>query len=231
MDIETIGEDYDKMDKTTQEVLTRWIKREAKTEEEYNIALEDLKNGLGFSPWTGEVVALGVMDYDTDKSVVYFQAPGETYGSFEEDGVTYKQMSEKDMLENFWRGMKSYDELITYNGRGFDVPYLMIRSALHHVRPTKDFMRGRYVYQHAPDARHIDLQDQLTFYGATRRRPSLHLCCRTFGIKSPKAEGVSGDDVAGLYKEKKYKDIARYNVRDLVATKALYEYWKEYMRF
>jgi len=231
MDIETIGENFDEMDKTTQETLTRWIKRESKNEEEYEVALKDLKDGLGFSPWTGEIVALGVMDCATEKAVVCFQASQKDYGTFEENGVTYKQMSEKAMLENFWRGVEKYDELITFNGRGFDVPYIMIRSAVHEIRPSKDFMRGRYVSQHAPGARHIDLQDQIIFYGAVRRRPSLHLCCRTLGIKSPKEDGVTGDDVAQLYAEKKYKDIARYNVRDLVATKELYDYWHEYLQF
>ncbi len=60
IDIETIGEDFDALDKATQENITRWIKRESGSEEEYKIALEDLKNGLGFSPLTGEIVAIGI---------------------------------------------------------------------------------------------------------------------------------------------------------------------------
>ena len=77
---------------------------------------------------------------------------------------------------------------------------------------------------------HVDLLDQLSFYGATLRRPSLHLVCRAFGIKSPKADGVCGDDVAGLYKEGRYLDIARYNVGDLIATRDVYRRWQEYLR-
>jgi len=75
------------------------------------------------------------------------------------------------------------------------------------------------------------LLDQLTFYGATRKKPSLHLACRAFGIKSPKSEGVTGDDVAKLFKEKKFVEIACYNVRDLEATRSLYEYWRSYLKF
>ena len=67
--------------------------------------------------------------------------------------------------------------------------------------------------------------DQLTFYGAARFRKSLHLFCRAFGIESPKASGTTGDDVATLYKEGKYLDIARYNAGDLRATAALYKRW------
>lgn len=106
----------------------------------------------------------------------------------------------------------------------------MIRSAIHKIRPSKDFMSNRYLnYQR--EARHIDLQDQLAFYGSVRREGGLHLFCRAFGIESPKTEEVKGDDVKRLFTEKKYKDIARYNVRDIVATRDLYRYWDEYLRF
>ena len=59
IDIETIGEDFEKLDHATRENLTRWIKRDSDSDEEYKVALEDLKNGLGFSPLTGEIVASG----------------------------------------------------------------------------------------------------------------------------------------------------------------------------
>jgi hypothetical protein len=55
--------------------------------------------------------------------------------------------------------------------------------------------------------------------------------CRAFGIDSPKAEGVSGDDVKMLFDEKRFTDIARYNVRDIRATGELYQKWREYFAF
>lgn len=230
-DIETIGEDFDKLDKTTQESLTRWIKKESKNEEEYKVALEDIKNGLGFSPLTGEIVSIGVLDYEKNKIVVYYQAPNSQLKEMEKDGIKFKPMTEKEMLENFWQGAQNYDEFISFNGRGFDVPFLAIRSAIHKIKPSKDLMRGRYLYQQSPSAMHIDLYDQLGFYGASSRRGSLHLYTRAFGIKSPKEDGVKGDDVTRLFKEKKYFDIARYNAGDLFATKELYDYWHNYLRF
>ena len=75
-DIETIGEDFDSLDETTKKVLTNWIKKESDNEEEYEKSLEDIKNGLGFTPLTGEIVVIGVLDYDKNKGAVYFQAPG-----------------------------------------------------------------------------------------------------------------------------------------------------------
>lgn len=230
-DIETVGEDFDALDKTTQDGLTRWIKKEAESAEDYQAALQDLKDGLGFSPLTGQIVAIGVLDFEKDKAAVYFQAPGQEFGSFEEEGVTFRQMTEKEMLENFWSGAKQYQEFVTFNGRGFDAPFFAIRSAIHSLRPTVDLMSNRYLSRQWHGPRHIDLMDQLSFYGATRRKGSLHLYCRAFGIKSPKSEGVTGDDVGPLFKSGKFKEIAKYNVGDLLATRDLYEYWRKYLNF
>ena len=253
-DIETVGENFDELDATTQEMLTRWIKKESYDEEEYERLVTDIKEGLGFSPLTGEIVAIGVLDGEKNKGVVYYQAPtsspspqgrgaglsaiasqgakvegeGETVEE-EIDGIVFKKRTEKEMLEQFWQGAKGYHDFVSFNGRCFDVPYLMMRSAIHKIKPSKNLMANRYLNYMRDDAKHIDLRDQLSFYGAVRRAGSLHLYCRAFSIKSPKSGGVTGDDVAGLFKDKKFLDIAKYNVGDLRATKELFEYWKEFI--
>lgn len=229
-DIETVGVDFDSLDAPTQDNLTRWIKKESETEEEYEVALSELKAGLGFSPLTGEVVAIGVLDYHRGEGVVYFQAPGAQLKEFKDGPITYKPMDERQMLENFWRGAKDYQHFVTFNGRQFDAPFLMLRSAAHGVRPTKDLTRARYLYQQSPDAVHIDLLDQLSFYGAVRKKGTLHLYTRAFGIKSPKEE-MNGDEVGAAFKAGKYTEIAKYNAADLFATKDLYTKWMDYLRF
>jgi len=231
IDIETIGEDFDSLDKTTKENLTRWIKRDSDSEDEYKIALEDLKDGLGFSPLTGEIVAIGLLDYYKNEGGVYYQAPGQKNEEIKEDGISFKQMAEEEMLRKFWELAERYQVFITFNGRAFDIPFLVTRSAIKGIRPTKDLMRGRYLYQNNPDALHIDLAEQLSFYGATRRKGSLHLWSRAFGIPSPKSGGVTGDDVGPLFKKKKFLEIAKYNVGDIRATRLLYEKWEKYLAF
>jgi 3'-5' exonuclease len=231
LDIETIGEDFEALDDATQENLTRWIKKDSDNEDEYKLALQDLKNGLGFSPLTGEIVAIGVLDYYKNEGGVYYQAPGQKNDEIKEDGISFKQMTEKDMLKKFWELASRYQVFITFNGRAFDIPFLMIRSAIHGVRPTKDLMRGRYLYQNNPEALHIDLAEQLSFYGAVRRKGSLHLWSRAFGITSPKSGGVTGDDVGPLFKKKKFLEIAKYNVGDIRATRELYEKWESLLSF
>lgn len=229
IDIETIGENFDEMDGTTKEVLTHWIRTESKNESEFNHALEDIKNGLGFSPLTGEIVAIGILDAEKGSGAVYFQSPDVVVQEFTEDNIKYVPLSEKEILERFWSVAKSYNQFITYNGRAFDIPYIIVRSAVHKIRPSKDLMSNRYLSSQR-GCLHIDLLDQLSFYGAVRKKGSLHLWCRAFGITSPKAQGVTGDDVAALFRNKQYLDIAKYNVGDLYATRDLLQYWEEYIK-
>ena len=226
-DIETVGEDWDALDTTTQEVLSRWVYRSARSEEERQAGLADLREGLGFSPLTGSIVAIGLYDLERHQGAVYYTGAGteqeEALGEY-----MLKQCSEREMLKDFWEGARSYDTFVTFNGRAFDVPFLLHRSVVHGVRPTVDLMEGRYLYQQRSSI-HVDLQDQLTFYGAMSRKPSLHLFCRAYGIESPKSAGVAGDDVAALFEAGRFRDIAAYNARDVIATTALYEKWRSFL--
>lgn len=226
-DIETVGETWNTLDAATQQVLTRWIFRTIKNSDERAVALKDLEESLGFSPLTGMIVAIGLYDVERRQGVVYYQGDTET-PDYEVGEFLIKSRSEKEMLEDFWEGAKMYDTFVTFNGRGFDVPFLNLRSTIQEIRPTHNLMEGRYLYQQKL-VRHVDLQDQLTFYGAMQKRPSLHLFCRAFGIESPKTGGVVGDDVAKLFSEKKFRDIAEYNARDVIATTELYKRWLKYL--
>ncbi len=230
-DIETIGEDFDTFDETTQGSLTSWINKQAQSQEEADKLFLEVKRGLCFSPLTGQIVAIGVYDVEKDKGAVYFQAPDADITDSEEDNIKFRVLGEKEMLEQFWNLAQKYEEFVSFNGRTFDVPFLLIRSAIHGIRPTKNLMANRYLSSQPKNAKHIDLLDQLTFYGAVRRKGSLHLFSRAFGIESPKAAGITGDQVGQLFVEKKFLDIAKYNVGDLIATKKLFESWEQFVKF
>lgn len=226
-DIETIGEEWESLDETTKQVLTRWVDRVSTSGEERASLVADIKNGLGFSPLTGEIVALGLYDLERKQGVVYYQGDqGVEDEGDESTAFTYRVRSETELLRDFWDGARHYDTFVTFNGRAFDAPFLFHRSVAHGIVPTMNLLEGRYPYQQH-SCRHVDLLDELTFYGAMKKRPSLHLFCRAYGIKSPKGE-VGGDEVARLYAAKRYLDIARYNAGDIIATKELYERWLAY---
>jgi 3'-5' exonuclease len=230
-DIETVGEKFDELDQVTQESLTRWIKREAAgNEEKYNVMLTDVKEGLGFSPLTGEIVAIGVYDTKKNQGAVYYQAPDTGAKDAKEENFLFKPKTEEEMLRAFWQGATKYQEFVTFNGRSFDVPFLILRSAKYKIKPTVNLMTYRYGHDRGFGIKHIDLLDQLTYQGAVRRKGNLHLFCRMFNIKSPKIGGITGDDVDHLFREKKYLEIAEYNSWDLIATWELYKIWKEYVK-
>ena len=222
-DIETVGVEFDSLDDKSQELLLRF----AETPED----IEAVKDGLGFSPLTGQVVAIGGLNPETAKGAVYFLSPEGESDKQDKNGVQYiPYTTEKELLKSFWDASAHYDQFITFNGRGFDAPYLMIRSAINKIKPAKNLMTYRYESeQYGKIITHLDLLDRLTFFGAVRRKGGLHMWCRAFGIKSPKSEGVSGEDVAQLFKDKEYMKIAEYCFNDVLATEKLYEYWEKYI--
>ncbi len=220
-DIETVGVDFESLDDKAKEFLL------------FNAEDDDerkkIKEELGFSPLTGEIVAIGILNPDTDKGAVYFSAKGGSASGgqkTEDKNAQYISLSsEKEVLEHFWESATHYNQFITFNGHAFDCPFLMIRSAVLKIKPTQNLMHNRYY-----DTPHLDLLDRLTNFGAVRWKRNLHMWCQAFGISSPKDKGVSGDDVAELYKNEKYLEIARYCFDDIRATKDLYKYWEKYIQ-
>ena len=64
IDIETVGKDFDSLDETSKEYLLKF----AESAEDIKAARE----GLGFSPLTGEIVAIGKLNPDTSNGALYF---------------------------------------------------------------------------------------------------------------------------------------------------------------
>ena len=215
-DIETVGKDFETLEEPVKEYMLRW----AGTEDEK----QEVKESLSFYPLTGEIVTIGMFDPDKSRGVVYFQNNSDPVLPFEEDGIRYETGTEDEIIRKFWDVIKNYNQFITFNGRGFDCPFIMIRSAVHSIKPLRDLMPNRY-----GDV-HIDLFDQLTFYGASRRKFSLDMWCRTFNIKSPKADGITGCEVKDLYKTGCHIDIAKYCAGDIRATAQLLNIWESYIK-
>lgn len=228
IDIETAGEDWSLIDDQTKKIL---VKRAAYQMGGEELTAEEIaEQQLGISPLTGEIVAFGMLDCESSSGAVYFQAPEADASQEEYRGLKMRACSEKEILERFWDLSDRYTHFVTYSGRTFDIPYILLRSAIHGIRPKKDLMRGRYLYQQAPGAIHVDLYDQLSFYGAMRLG-GLHTVCRAFGIDSPKSEEIDGARVGEFFRAKKYREIAEYNAGDLFATKELYKKWQSLLAF
>ena len=216
-DIETLALPLDSFDESSREYLFKF----ADTDEK----IEEAKRNLNLHALTAQVVAIALLNPDSNMGKVIFQSDKvEEYTS--SDGlIQFKSGTEKEILEEFWKLIPSYHQFVTFNGRGFDCPFLMVRSALLNVQATRNLMPYRY------DAnQHCDLLEQLTFYNTTRRF-NLDFYCKSFGIDSPKAHGISGLDMGKLIEAKRFRDIADYCLGDARATAELFRRWSQYLDF
>lgn len=224
-DIETVGLPWESFDEAQQEFWLRPASREP-TEETRAARREELKQQLNLTPLTAQVVAIAMVNVDSGRGKVLYQAEDYEQAKSEDGLIEFVSGTEEDLLEGFWEVVAKFDRFVTFNGRQFDCPFLMLRSAILGIKPTKDLMPYRY-----DTRKHCDLADQLTFYGALPRRFNLDFYCKAFGIESPKMSGVSGLDVNRLFAEKQFRAIAEYCLGDVRATVQLYKKWREFLCF
>jgi len=215
LDIETLGFPVDYFDETQQKYLLKF----SETEADRNETIQK----LSLYPTTAQIISIGMLNPETNRGKILFQADEKLDYNSDDELVHFKSGSEKDILEQFWLDIGHYDQFVTFNGRAFDCPFLMLRSAILQVQPTRNLMPYRY------DASiHCDLLEQFTFYGALRKF-NLDFYCKSFGIESPKAHGVTGLDMKQLTDEKRFREIAEYNLRDLHATAELFRRWEKFL--
>lgn len=190
----------------------------------------ELIRQLNLYPFTAQVVCIAMLNADTARGQVLFLAADFEEGDAPGDSPVefVACMDEAELLAAFWDVAKHYDQIVTFNGRAFDVPFLYLRSAILNVPITRKNWLG-YRFTTEP---HCDLAEQLTFYGVSgrdgaARRFNLDFYCKAFGIDSPKSHGVTGLDINQLLAEGRHRDIAEYCLRDVRATVELYRIWRE----
>ncbi|MEF8799207.1 MAG: ribonuclease H-like domain-containing protein [Candidatus Bipolaricaulota bacterium] len=212
VDIETVGKEWDKFDQETRDYLLNRGKKDQTKEE--------IIEKLALGPGTGRIVAIGMWRPKEDKGGVLLEAKNndETSDQWEnmDNGDMIYRGSESQMLEEFWRYIsQGVSRLITFNGRSFDGPFLMLRSAILRISPTRSFSPYRYSFR-----RHCDLAEVVSFFGA-RRLKSLDFWCRQAGVESPK-KGLDGSKVGEAYRNGEIEKIGRYCLEDVRATAELF---------
>ena len=227
-DIESSALPLDQLDQAQQEYLFRDC---AKISDEPARAAKrtEIEQQRSLWPLTAQVICIAMLNADTGRGQVLFTAEEHEESTGEPGPVEFVPCAdEAKLLAAFWDVAKHYDTIVTFNGRGFDVPFIYLRSALLNVPISRKDWLG-YRFQSEP---HCDLAEQLTFYGVSgrdgaARRFNLDFYCKAFGIDSPKSHGVTGRDMNSLLAQGRYRDIAEYCLRDVKATLLLYQLWKE----
>jgi len=124
---------------------------------------------------------------------------------------------EAAFLEETWRRIEGRT-LVSFHGRGFDLPVLELRSLKLGVT-APDWFEGRRA-EGSPE--HLDLLELLSNRRATPSAP-LDLYAKLVGL--PGKEGVGGKDVQRLYETGAVDRIVAYCMTDVVQT------WLLFLRF
>lgn len=226
-DIETAGLPPETFDEVQQEYLFRDAGK-ISDEFERQQKRDEIARLFSLWPLTAQVVCIAMLNSDSGKGQVLYLAEDYEEGDPEADAVEFVPcMDESEMLTAFWDVAKHYDGVVTFNGRGFDVPFLYLRSAVLNVPISrKDWLGYRYTTEP-----HCDLAEQLTFYNVSgrdgaARKFNLDFYCKAFGIDSPKAYGVTGYQVPEMLEQGRQREIAEYCLRDVRATVELHRVWK-----
>src|SRR5262249_37869524 len=135
--------------------------------------------------------------------------------------------------EQFWGGIATYKEkykerikLVTFNGRGFDLPLLELAAFRYGCQARDYFQSSRNrpctacatcaQAAHVARGGHLDLFDWLTNLGTVRLSGGLDLLSKLLG--KPGKMTVSGEQVYQLHVEGRLQEINDYCLFDTLDT-------------
>jgi predicted PolB exonuclease-like 3'-5' exonuclease len=153
-----------------------------------------------------QIVVIGVLWFDADYKVSRL-------------GVIGEGKDEASALRDFARFLEERKpDLVTYNGRGFDLPVIAARCLRHGV-PLKHYYRSRDVrYRFSADG-HLDLMDYVADFGAAK--PSkLDVIAKLCGM--PGKLGIAGHDVGPLVHAGRLDEVRNYCLCDVVQTAGVF---------
>ena len=151
---------------------------------------------------------------------------GDDFGNFIKVG-SFKGLNEEELIMDFFKFINSKKpKLISFNGRNFDLPMLMIRALKYNISIPAYFdntnkwenYRSRY-----SENFHIDLIEVLGSYGAVRGL-KLDVLAQMAGL--PGKFDVHGDEVYKLFFDEEYQKIEEYCESDVLNT---YWLWLKYV--
>jgi predicted PolB exonuclease-like 3'-5' exonuclease len=163
--------------------------------------------------WAHHIVVVGCLWLDHGYRLKRFGVIGDAEVSGSPDH------RERALLEDFTRFVgRARPVLVTYNGRSFDLPVIVLRSLCHAISLPWYYRDRDFRYRYSEDG-HLDLCDWLAEHGATRAG-KLDALARLIGL--PGKIGVDGSQVEGLYQAGQLESIQRYCLADVAQTALLF---------
>jgi len=157
----------------------------------------------GFAPPPFHIpICIALMDVDAECCKVH--------------NATVLEGDEKPLLQQFWRvfryrkgNIPVRTTVVHFNGRGFDLPVIMLRSLKHRI-PVATWERSRYSFENSHD-----VCDDLSEFGAASR-PSLDVLSKMLGLAGK--TDVQGSQVEELYLRGERTKIKDYCMDDTLNT-------------
>ena len=176
---------------------------------------------MGLSPYFGKVVSLAIGDGEAapgEENIHVLAVPPEGHDTA---GAPpwLRYMGEAELLRSFWALASRAQTVVSFNGKGFDVPFVVARSMVHGIAARVDLLSQKFALQP-----HLDLWDVLGRGGAGPSK--LEVICWALGIESPK-DAMDGSMVAPAYARGEIESIASYNAADVRATAAVFRHLRE----
>lgn len=179
----------------TQKLVSEWKK------EKLPKLREDQYLCTALNPNYGRIFCIGMFFFEKEKN---FYKAFSLYGNHE-----------KEILADFWQRLKeaNYPYIITYNGLGFDLPFIWKRSVILNVNNTREFNLRRYTTDYNYDI--------MAVWSNWDSRNSIKLNELT-KILEVESKSGTGADVYDMWQGKKYKEIATYCLQDVYVTYLCY---------
>lgn len=153
------------------------------------------------------------------------EGAGERYVVRRLGAVSSAERSEREILAGFWQLIdRQCPRVVTWNGRGFDLPVLKQRSLIYGLAAAnwhRTDPRFGYDYRFQSNW-HCDLMDVLSDYGAS---PKLGLDETARALGLPGKWNGHGAEVADLAAAGDFAAINRYCQGDVLNTYVLYLRW------
>jgi predicted PolB exonuclease-like 3'-5' exonuclease len=108
--------------------------------------------------------------------------------------------------------------VVTWNGRGFDMPVITSRALKHGVSMPWWFSDRHTRYRYSPEG-HLDLMDFLSDFGAAKSG-RLDVYAKLVGL--PGKVGVDGSQVAPMVHAGRIDEVNAYCLCDVAQTAALF---------
>jgi hypothetical protein len=209
-DIEVAGFHWDEVD----EITRGYLLQRAKSEEDRASA----PDRTALYPGLGKIIAIGMWNLEKDRGLCLLEGKHAEQQEWKRvpSSDVYRG-SENELLERFWEIVeRKRPRLVSFNGRYYDGPILMLRSAQLGIAPSLNLCGNRFNL-----TTHLDLTEVLSFHGSWREQYKLDYWCRRFDIESPKGS-IDGSQIARAYREGRIEEIGEYCLRDTRATAQLF---------